>query len=150
MADYAETLLPSGRAIRIDANLGVKEYRAAKQRAGNKGAKTGINYQDDLAHELLLTALRAITPSPVPVVMTSPADESPTEFDFDATLEQVPPGAWVQCSYQSLITAGPTSLGELIKAPNDYEAACLFTRQVVTPASPLEVLVMGKKRTVSK
>lgn len=150
MAEFAETLLPSGRAIRIDAKLGVKEYRAAKQRAGNKAAKTGITYQDDLAHELLLTSLRAITLSPVQIVMTTPADDSPAEFDFDATLEQVPLGAWTQCDYQSLVTAGPTSLNELITTPADYDAACLFARQVVTPASPLELLVMGKRRTVSK
>lgn len=149
MADFVETLLPSGRAIRV-AKLDVKEYRAAKRRAGDKLAKNSVNYQDDLAHELLLTMMRGITPSPVPLVLTKPEGDSSPEFDFDGTLEQIPPGLWLACDYQSLITAGPTAISSVITLPEDYDGACVFARQVATPLSPLEFLVAGKKRTVSK
>lgn len=149
MADFVETLLPSGRAIRV-LKLDVKQYRDAKRRAGDKLAKNSVNYQDDLAHELLLTMMRGITPSPVQLVMTKPDDDTSPEFDFEGTLEQVPPGTWLACDYQSLVTAGPTALSSVITLPEDYDAACIFARQVATPLSPLELLVAGKKRMVSK
>lgn len=156
MADFAETLLPSGRAIRIE-RLSIKDYRAAKRRAGDKDAKTGVTYQEDLGHELLLSSMRGITAEPVKLVMVTPEatserPEPKPEMDFDKTLEAVPEATYLPCTYQSLITAGPTSLAKMFNDDvSDYEAACLFARQVMTPASPLDLVVMiGRKRMVSR
>ena len=149
MAEFYEALLPSGRAIRIE-RLYTRDYREAMKRAGARGASSQFNYQADLAHEILLASLRALTAAPAELQFkqaedgAAPGAKGP--LDIDATLDKVPPAAWVPCTYEALVTKGPASLYEQLKDVGDYEAATLFAQQVVAPISPLGVVVAGKMR----
>lgn len=149
MADFYESILPSGRAIRIE-RLFTKEYREAQRRAGAKAVQgQPFNFNADLAHELLLSSLRGLTAAKVDLVFKQKADGEAKELDVDATLDAVPPAAWSPMTYESLVSKGETSIYMVLKDVADYEAAALFAQQVVAPMSPLGAMVAGRSRMVS-
>lgn len=151
MADieYVETLLPSGRGIRIE-RLRTKQYRDANKRATEAASGNVAAYGDALAHELLLTSLRALTPAPVPLVFEKDQEgNDTTEVDLDATLDAVPAAAWQPQSYQGLITAGATELNEVLGEIVDYTGAINFVqRAVMSGRSPLGLRLTAKMRSV--
>lgn len=151
MPNLYETILPSGKAIRLE-QLYTKEYREAMRRAGAKGLTGVLNTESEIAHELLMGGLRAITAMPVDIVMTKVKAKDGKEIDdldLDKTLEKVSPAAWQALTYEMLVTEGPSSLYELLKDPADYETACLFATQVIASVSPLGRMAANKKRVVS-
>lgn len=169
MATYTETILPSGRGIRIQ-KLDTKQFRAVNDRAIVKvGGIDSPLFKTALPHELLMTALKAITREPVQVktkkVMVKASDDTEAELeeiDVDAMCDSIfdplkaadpsiPPTtgtvSWFYPTHFDLVAIdSPTNLETLLADPRDYMVAMNLVQDITFPGKPG---ALGKARTVS-
>lgn len=145
MAEYIETVLPSGRGVRIEA-LKTAEYLAAQKRAARQtGNGNDTEMALALSEELLKVSLRAYT-NPLPIV-----DGKDGLPDIDAMLDAATKAnAWQPVTYEELIVKdGPRCLTTLFSDPSDFFALTSVASGTLAPGQGRLAAVAGKKRVVS-
>lgn len=150
MTDILESILPSGRGIRVE-RIRTGAFRAANKRAAQLGATTGMAFGNDINHELLLASLVGTTMAPLAIIFRKDEQGAETtSIDLDATLEAVSPQAWTPHNYQALITSGPTALDEVLADPADYQAAVGLVGQAVMGSGPLAKAIGNRHRVIGQ
>lgn len=137
MAVFAESVLPSGRGIRLE-KLNTRQFKAAQSRANSADSMS-------LASELLVTSLRGITA----YVLEWKEDEN-HNIDVDAMLRDLPPEQWIQPTYEELVVKdGSRSMETLLEDPTDYMAALKLVSDVTFPNRDRAGSLVGKLKMTS-
>lgn len=146
MATFIESVLPSGKGIRVE-KLSTKQYRLAQNRVVERfGEGSSTKLSMSLVHEMLLCAFRGITASPLEWVEKK--DGTP---DVDKMLEAVPAHAWITPTYEDLIIMdGPRSLEALLDDASDYSAATNLVQTATFANREKAGYLAGKTRLVSE
>ena len=117
MSTYIESVLPSGRGIRLE-KLTTKQFRQVLIKTADRSAV-------ELSHQLLLVALRAFT-QPLEWQFS---DEKKTQVDVDKMLSTLPEEQWVKFTYEQLIAND--YIDDLLSEPTDYTAALALVNQAI-------------------
>ncbi len=148
---FYETVLPSGRAVRLDPLTTRKSLEIERTVAAIKGdGVTGAIQQ-------AASVLKAYTPTPVALKFVrreavkdgQKVLEDTDVVDLDATLEAVPAGAWKPTVYADLVTEGPGHVLEVFSQVPDWNALEQAIRRSAGYGSVNESLLGGKVRAVS-
>jgi hypothetical protein len=145
MPTYIETILPSGRAIRIKP-LFVRDKLNIDRRVQLK-----MGTMTDVMFETVCTCLLAYTKEPVEIVSKRIEKDGKTEDvpDADLTFEAIEKNKlWIGTNYETLTVEGPGSVVEAFKLQADFAALQREIDKASFGDAQLSPLA-GKARTVS-